>query len=137
MQCHTVYKDGNVKAILYTVCIVDLKKNCMLDVNGHNAIRYMGKWRHSSIILDFSTRWRRVDDFMPLMVYCRGIIWIGGRMYLRATLCVAEKKKILHLPGTEPQQSSPQPIIVQNELSQFSCYKWRCHPNEVLSTFVI
>jgi hypothetical protein len=44
--------------------------------------------------------------------------WIRGWMGLRAGLVVAEKRKILLLPGKEPHPSTPQPIGIPTEVTR-------------------
>jgi hypothetical protein len=46
-----------------------------------------------------------------------GTHWTGGRVSPRTTLATVEKRKILPLPGIEPQSSSPQVIDIMTAIS--------------------
>jgi hypothetical protein len=58
----------------------------------------MEEWRYSSIILNFSTRWRRVASLTPRPLYlpverAPDTHWIGGSMNLIAVLDAIEERK--------------------------------------------
>jgi hypothetical protein len=91
--------------------------------------RHMGKWRYSSTIPNFGTRWRWVVSFMPLSLYPRYQLdnRLGGPQS-RSGCCGGEKN--LALPGIGPRTSSPSPVAILTELSRLpvmqflpcSCY---------------
>jgi hypothetical protein len=70
----------------------------------------MGEWRYSSTILDVSIKWEwsalRSGRFTS-GEKTTGTHMIGGWVVPRASLDAMEKRKILPLPGIEPQLSSP------------------------------
>jgi hypothetical protein len=70
----------------------------------------MGDWRCSSVILDFGTRWSLLVNFMLLALYPGEFVpiihWKEDLVDPIADLNAVEKK-ILPLPGTELQPSSP------------------------------
>jgi hypothetical protein len=79
-------------------------------------------WRNGGIAPSFLTfaldggEWSasRLCHFTP------GTHWIGGWVGPRAGLDAVEKRRILPLPGTEPQPSCPYPVAVPTELSRFA-----------------
>jgi hypothetical protein len=57
----------------------------------------MAEWRHSSTVLNVSSRWRWVVSFIPLPLYRHraiGTHWVGGLMGPEVSLDDVEKRKI-------------------------------------------
>jgi hypothetical protein len=78
----------------------------------------MGEWRYSSIILDLSTRWRRVVSLTPLQLYPPGKeppVPVD-KVCPRAGLDAVEKRKMPYL--CRDSKPAVQPVAIPTELTR-------------------
>jgi hypothetical protein len=73
--------------------------------------RHVREWRYSFTILDLYTGMEMSAQLHARIVLSRGkspsILWVVSWVGPRTSMGAMEKKKILSLPGIEPELSSP------------------------------